>query len=104
MTAVYSSKVGEGECCRSLLSEGLDLCVRARKLDAQARTNLVAEMSPSIDLERYAQRHNTWPDYDHQPILTRSATIPLWVQDQYERDLADWERRARHHLTQGCPA
>jgi len=93
-----------GECCRKLLFEGLDLCVRARKLDEQQRTNLIAEMSPGIDLERYSPRHNAWEDNAHRPIGTRSATIPLWVADQYERDLAEWERRARHHLTQGCSA
>lgn len=89
-----------GECCKALLSEGLDLCVRARKLDAQERANALAELSPGIDLERFATRHNI--DVPDHPLMTRSATIPLWVQDQYERDLADWERRARHHLTQGC--
>jgi hypothetical protein len=88
-----------GECCRKLLSEGLDLCVRARKLDAMVRT-LAAEDSGISDMERYAERHNAlWPD---QPVHGRSATIPLWTQEQYEHDLADWERRARHHLTQGC--
>jgi hypothetical protein len=90
------------DCCSKLLSEGLDLCVRARRLDAQDRTNGLVEASVGgLDLDRYAPRHNAIsPD---QPVLSRSATIPLWVQDQYERDLADWERRAKHHLTQGCP-
>lgn len=81
---------------RRLLSEGLDLCVRARKLDAMVRTHAVADSTP--DLATYAARHNAlFPD---QPVLSRSGTIPLWVQDQYERDLADWERRARHALMQ----
>jgi hypothetical protein len=45
---------------------------------------------------RYVESHNQdWPD---QQIHPRSATVHLWVQDQYERDLADWERRARAHL------
>lgn len=87
-------------CCRKLLSEGLDLCVRARKLDMQERTNVVAEISPGTDLARYAERHNAWDDNAHRPVGTRSGTIPLWVHDQYERDLADWERRSRHHLMQ----
>jgi hypothetical protein len=87
------------DCCRAMLSEGLDLCVRARKLDAMVRTIAVQDNTP--DLERLAERHNAlWPD---QPIMSRSGTIPLWVQDQYERDLADWERRARHHLMQDHP-
>jgi len=89
------------ECCRALLSEGLDLCVRARKLDAMARTTSVVDAGVS-DLERYAPRHNArFPD---QPVLTRSGTPALWVSDQYETDLADWERRARQHILQGCAA
>jgi hypothetical protein len=96
--------MGDERCgtCRSLLSEGLDLCVRARKLDSQERTNLMAEMAPGMDMERYATRHNADPDYWHQPVMTRSGTIPLWVADQYERDLAKWEEKSRFHLMQGC--
>lgn len=89
------------QACKSLLSEGLDLCVRARKLDAQERTNIEAEMLGDESLlERRATRHNAL--YPDTPIMTRSATIPMWFQEQYETDQADWERRARHHLTQGC--
>lgn len=89
--------------CHELLSEGLDLCVRARKMDAQDRTNAQVEISSAPkewwdeNIERRAAAHNAiWPD---QPMLTRSATIPLWVHDQYEKDLADWERKARGHMT-----
>lgn len=57
----------------ALLSEGLDLCVRARKLD---------ETISAIP----------------QVGGTRCATPALWVMDQYDRDLADWERRARKAL------
>lgn len=96
------------ETCRDILSEGLDLCVRARRLDAQERTNTQVEMScapPEWWAENgaaKAARHNAiFPD---QPMLTKSATIPLWVQDQYERDLAEWERKGRKHLMQGCTA
>jgi len=86
------------DCCRKLLSDGLDLCVRARKLDAMVRTIAVQDSTP--DLERMAEHHNAqFPD---QPIMSRSATIPLWVQDQYEHDLAAWEAAARRHLTEGC--
>lgn len=87
----------------ALLSEGLDLCVRARKMDAQDRTNAVLEISTAPkewwdkNLERRAKEHNAmWPD---QPMLTKSATIPIWAQDQYERDLAAWERKARAAMT-----
>jgi len=89
-------------CCRKLLSEGLDLCVRARRLDMQERTNVIADRSPGTDLARYAARYNLDEDNAHRPVASRSGTIALWVQDQYERDLADWEGRARKHLMEGC--
>lgn len=93
--------------CKALLSEGLDLCVRARKMDAQERTNTALEVSSDGDAWEasgrfavHAARNNAWhPD---QPMMPKSATIPLWVQDQYEKDLAEWERKSRHHLMQGC--
>lgn len=95
--------------CATLLSEGLDLCVRARKLDAQDRANAAVsrsicgpEWEASGVFALYAEEHNKeWP---YREIAPRSATIPIWVQDQYEKDLADWENRARHHLMQGCAA
>jgi hypothetical protein len=34
-------------------------------------------------------------------MSSRSGTIALWVQEQYERDLAEWEKRARIALMQG---
>jgi len=93
--------------CRTILSEGLDLCVRARKLDAQDRTN--ATLDASVDGEawmvsgnfaRHVERNNIVdPD---KLMLTKSATISLWVQEQYDSDLAAWERKARTHLMQGC--
>ena len=61
-----------------LLSEGLDLCVRARKMD---------------DLERKAVEWQM-----RNPGATRSGTIALWVQEQYETDLADWEKRVRNAM------
>jgi hypothetical protein len=60
-----------------LLSEGLDLCVRARKLDEQVDRAFQAGMGRI---------------YPHD---TRCATPALWVQNQYETDLAEWETRAR---------
>ena len=91
--------------CHELISEGLDLCVRARKLDAQDRTNasLSASMCPeewqaSGNFDRHVKRHNVvFPD---QPMMTRSGTVPLWVQDQYEKDLAEWERKSRKHMAE----
>ena len=63
---------------RELLAEALDLCVRARTLD---------EATESLT-----------PLYAANPTMTRSATPHLWVLDQYDTDLADWERRAREAL------
>ena len=87
----------------ALLSEGLDLCVRARNMDAMDRraATLAVSSDPAAwqesgAFDRHVAAHNRqFPD---QPISTRSATSPLWVQDQYEKDLADWERRARERL------
>lgn len=59
----------------ALLSEGLDLCVRARKMDVMEKERA----------EYYALN----------PDVTRSITIPVWAEEQYQRDLADWEARAR---------
>jgi hypothetical protein len=70
------------DCCTKLLSEGLDLCIRARKLDRQV-----------IDAMNAGPLHG---------VETRCGTPALWVQDQYENDLTDWERRSRQHLMQGC--
>lgn len=64
---------------RALLSEGLDLCVRARKLD-----------EPTIALQE---------EWERNPHMSRSATPALWVMDQYDHDLADWETRARKALS-----
>lgn len=60
---------------RGLLSESLDLCVRARKLD-----------------EPIIASQEAW---NRDPTMTRSATVALWVLDQYDTDLAEWEVRAR---------
>ncbi len=68
------------ETTRTLLGEGLDLCVRARKLDEQADVALQADMGRIY------------------PKGSRCATPVLWVQDQYDNDVADWERRAREEL------
>ena len=88
----------------ALLSEGLDLCVRARKMDAMDRRQKALDASVGADewqasgqFDRYVERHNI--DYPHAPISTRSATVALWMQDQYNKDLADWEARARKAIT-----
>ena len=67
-------------------------------MDAQDRTAAQMEISSAPaewwaeNIGRRAERHNaTFPD---QPMSTRCGTLALWVQDQYEKDIADWERRA----------
>jgi hypothetical protein len=62
-----------------LLSQGLDLCVRARQMDEAN------------------QKLTVWQIQN--PHVSRSATIPLWAEDQYQKDLADWESRARKALS-----
>lgn len=91
------------EQLEELLSEGLDLCVRARQMDAMDRrqATLAATSDPQgwIDSGRFdkhvAAHNEVNPD---QPISTRCATMHIWMQDQYDKDLADWERRARNFL------
>ena len=58
-----------------VLSEGLDLCARARKMDAMEK-----------ERAEFLLRN---------PDMTRSATIPVWAEEQYQRDLAAWEAKPR---------
>lgn len=98
-----SDKTTPDDPIRALLSEALDLCVRARNIDAGLRRedHLAASSDPeawqeSGRFDQHVARHNAQrPD---QPLAWRSGTAALWVQDQYDRDLADWERRAREAL------
>lgn len=71
-----------------LLAEALDLCVRARKLDEQ---DMHAVMRENFELT---------PDHP----ASRSLTPWLWVRNQYDRDLADWETRARKALMERADA
>ena len=64
-----------------ILSEGLDLCVRARGLDEQVQRALQAGIGRIF------------------PEGTRCATPALWVQEQYDIDLAAWEAKAREAMT-----
>lgn len=100
-----------GACCtcRELLAQGLDLCVRDRDMDARDRRQATLDAScdaegwvESGEFDRHIARHNIV--YAHAPISTRSATVRLWEQDHYEKDLAAWEASARQHLMQGCAA
>lgn len=87
------------EALAAQLSKGLDLCIRARGLEAQDRTNAMVEAFPGIDMERCAPRLNARERAREQPYLTQSATIPIWVQEQYDRDLLAWEDDTRSMLS-----
>lgn len=70
------------EQLETLLCEGLDLCVRARRLDDGL---LVKSMKDNFGYR--------------EPEGTRSLTPWLWTQEQYDRDLAEWEDRARKAIS-----
>lgn len=61
-----------------MVAEGLDLCVRARKIDQMALERDMAEIG--------------WTG-------TRSGTPHLWMMEQYDKDLAAWEEKCRSYLT-----
>lgn len=63
-----------------LLSEGLDLCIRARKLDDQVERAVEAGTGRIF------------------PQGTHCMTPALWVQELYYKDLAAWEARAKSEL------
>lgn len=63
-----------------IVSEGLDLCIRARELDAQIERALQAGMGRIF------------------PEGTRCATPAIWVQQQYDADLAAWEAKAKESM------
>ena len=95
------------DTCRELLAEGLDLCVRARQMDAMDRREATLKISVDPDrwvesglFDKHVERHNI--ERPHAPISTKSGTVWLWVKEQYETDLAAWEKKSRHHLMQGC--
>lgn len=63
---------------QDLLSQGLDLCARARALDKMEQETLDRQI-----------REGT----------TRSPTVSLWAAEAYDRELAAWERRVRSYLS-----
>lgn len=91
-----------------LLHDALNLAIRSDQFEQQARRDAALSLSDDPEawqecgrFDDHVSRHNgTFP---HSQIAPRSLTMHLWVMDQYERDLADWQSRARAHLTQGCP-
>jgi hypothetical protein len=50
--------------------------------------------------ERYCERHNE--ANPHTPLTGVCGTPALWAEDQYQKDLFDWEKRSREHLLEGC--
>ena len=96
------------ETCRALLSEALNLTVRGRTLDGIQRRsdclNASCEPQEWLDSGRFDD-HVTRHNCTCQPwnaIETRSLTPQLWAEDQFQRDLYDWEARSRGHLMLGC--
>ena len=90
--------------CTALLHEALNLTLRGRRLDGINRR--AANLEASVDgdewqasgrFDRYVERHNATSEPWRQ-IETRSLTPQLWAEDQFERDLFDWEARARKHM------
>lgn len=90
--------------CTALLNEALNLTVRGRDLDGIQRR--AATLSASCDAEEWQSsgrfdQHVTRHNCTCAPwnlIETRSLTPQLWAEDQFQRDLHDWETRARKHL------
>lgn len=92
------------ETCAALLNEALNLTVRGRKLDGiQNRANQLAcsddggEWLESGKFDQRVARNNAECDpWDY--IEPRSLTPQLWAEDQFQRDLCDWESRSRKHM------
>lgn len=89
--------------CTGLLNEALNLVVRARQMDAIERRDATLACSSNAEswqasgrFDAHVERHNI--ETPHKPIATRSGTLHLWVQDQYDRDLYELEGKARNHL------
>ena len=92
------------ERCTGLLNEAVNLTVRGRTLVGMQRRsdclNASCEPQEGLDSDRFddhVARHNcTCQPWNS--IETRSLTPQLWAEDQFQRDLYDWEMRARKHI------
>lgn len=90
--------------CTALLNEALNLTVRGRTLDGiQNRADQLAcaqdggEWLASGRFDQHVARNNAKCDpWDY--IEPRSLTPQLWAEEMFQRDLHDWETRARKHL------
>ena len=95
--------------CIALLHEALNITVRGRKLDAIAnRASCLAastsaeEWQKSGQFDRYVNiRNESCAPWRY--IEPRSLTPQLWIEDQFNRDLDDWETRARKHMNEAHP-
>ena len=91
--------------CRELLNEAMNLAVRSEKFEEQLRREATLELSQDPErwqqsgmFDAYVESHNA--EYPNSRIAPRSMTRHLWVQDQYDKDLASWRERTADHLTQ----
>lgn len=94
------------ECgtCLDLLNEALNLAVRSERMEEQNRREAALDAASDPDawqesgrFDQYVERHNI--EYPDRQIAPRSMTMHLWVMDQYEKDLADWMKRAKTFLS-----
>ena len=94
------------ETCRDLLNTALNLACRSDQFAEQGRREATLANSGCPDewqesgrFDAYVERHNQ--HYPHARIAPKSMTMHLWVQDQYDKDLAEWQAAARAHLMKG---
>lgn len=80
LIALVQEAGAEIERLRNALHEGLNLCVRARKLDE------------SITAKACRERGSYAPEH------VKCGTPHLWVLEQYDNDLVAWEQDARKTL------
>jgi hypothetical protein len=80
LIALVQEAGAEIERLRNALHEGLNLCVRARKLDESITAKACRELGS------YATEH------------VKCGTPHLWVLEQYDNDLVAWEQDARKTL------
>lgn len=95
------------ETCRDLLNAALNLACRSDQFAEQDRRDAALSASKCPDeweasgrFDAYVARHNY--SYPYAMIAPKSLTMHLWVQDQYDKDLAEWQSAARAHLLKGC--
>jgi hypothetical protein len=95
------------ETCRDLLNEALNLACRSDQFEEHRRRQAMLDASSNSEewlesgrFDAFLERYNL--THPHAQMATKSLTVHLWVQDQYDKDLHEWQQKARKHLTQGC--